>query len=159
MANLFEKMKQWNKEVSEKIEKREEKRRNSVSYYMDKTKQEMKDAERMVEKQRELKSLFYKEYKEMEVYVEKRRHQAEIAKEAGETKLADFALEEVAQYEEQLKATKSHYDQASEQLEKLELRMHEMRLKWKNLKTQHLAEMAEKMQQKLPKKWTKLSMI
>ncbi|EAH3859074.1 PspA/IM30 family protein, partial [Listeria monocytogenes] len=59
MANLFEKMKQWNKEVSEKIEKREEKRRNSVSYYMDKTKQEMKDAERMVEKQRELKSLFY----------------------------------------------------------------------------------------------------
>lgn len=50
MANLFEKMKQWNKEVSEKIEKREEKRRNSVSYYMDKTKQEMKDAERMVEK-------------------------------------------------------------------------------------------------------------
>ncbi|MCY29686.1 PspA/IM30 family protein, partial [Listeria monocytogenes] len=62
MANLFEKMKQWNKEVSEKIEKREEKRRNSVSYYMDKTKQEMKDAERMVEKQRELKSLFYKEY-------------------------------------------------------------------------------------------------
>ncbi|EAH0402178.1 PspA/IM30 family protein, partial [Listeria monocytogenes] len=51
MANLFEKMKQWNKEVSEKIEKREEKRRNSVSYYMDKTKQEMKDAERMVEKQ------------------------------------------------------------------------------------------------------------
>ncbi|EAE9311403.1 PspA/IM30 family protein, partial [Listeria monocytogenes] len=67
MANLFEKMKQWNKEVSEKIEKREEKRRNSVSYYMDKTKQEMKDAERMVEKQRELKSLFYKEYKEMEV--------------------------------------------------------------------------------------------
>ncbi|EHT9957893.1 PspA/IM30 family protein, partial [Listeria monocytogenes] len=72
MANLFEKMKQWNKEVSEKIEKREEKRRNSVSYYMDKTKQEMKDAERMVEKQRELKSLFYKEYKEMEVYVEKR---------------------------------------------------------------------------------------
>ncbi|EED2328524.1 PspA/IM30 family protein, partial [Listeria monocytogenes] len=28
MANLFEKMKQWNKEVSEKIEKREEKRRN-----------------------------------------------------------------------------------------------------------------------------------
>ncbi|ECW8272992.1 PspA/IM30 family protein, partial [Listeria monocytogenes] len=25
MANLFEKMKQWNKEVSEKIEKREEK--------------------------------------------------------------------------------------------------------------------------------------
>ncbi|MBO0033962.1 PspA/IM30 family protein, partial [Listeria monocytogenes] len=58
MANLFEKMKQWNKEVSEKIEKREEKRRNSVSYYMDKTKQEMKDAERMVEKERELKSLF-----------------------------------------------------------------------------------------------------
>ncbi|EFS00721.1 conserved hypothetical protein, partial [Listeria seeligeri FSL N1-067] len=57
MANLFEKMKQWNKEVSDKIEKREEKRRNSVSYYMDKTKQEMKDAERMVEKQRELKSL------------------------------------------------------------------------------------------------------
>lgn len=111
---------------------------------MDKTKQEMKDAERMVEKQRELKSLFYKEYKEMEVYVEKRRHQAEIAKEAGETKLADFALEEVAQYEEQLEATKAHYDQASEQLEKLELRMHEMRLKWKNLKTQHLAEMAEK---------------
>ncbi len=50
----------------------------------------------------------------------------------------------MAQYEEQLEATKAHYDQASEQLEKLELRMHEMRLKWKNLKTQHLAEMAEK---------------
>ncbi len=33
-----------------KSRKREEKRRNSVSYYMDKTKQEMKDAERMVEK-------------------------------------------------------------------------------------------------------------
>lgn len=53
---------------------------------MDKTKAEMKEAERMVEKQRELKSLFYKEYKEMEIYVEKRRHQVEVANEAGGNK-------------------------------------------------------------------------
>lgn len=144
MANFFDKMKEWNKEVTKKIDERAEKRRSSVTYYMDKTKAEMKDAERMVEKQRELKSLFYKEYKEMETYVEKRRRQVEIAEEAGETKLAEFAKAEVAQYEEQLQTTKGHYEQASKQLEDLELRMHEMRLKWKNLKTQHLAEMAEK---------------
>ncbi|WP_088809104.1 MULTISPECIES: PspA/IM30 family protein [Listeria] len=144
MANFFDKMKEWNKEVTKKIDERAEKRRSSVTYYMDKTKAEMKDAERMVEKQRELKSLFYKEYKEMETYVEKRRRQVEIAEEAGETKLAEFAKAEVAQYEEQLETTKGHYEQASKQLEDLELRMHEMRLKWKNLKTQHLAEMAEK---------------
>ncbi|EUJ31517.1 hypothetical protein MFLO_08807 [Listeria floridensis FSL S10-1187] len=119
-------------------------KRNSVSYYMDKTKAEIKDAERMVEKQRELKSLFYKEYKEMETYVEKRRRQVEIAEEAGETKLAEFAEKEVDQYEAQLETTKGHYDQAAARLEELELQMHEMRLKWKNLKTQHLAEMAEK---------------
>ncbi len=144
MANFFDKMKEWNKEVTKKIDERAEKRRSSVTYYMDKTKAEMKDAERMVEKQRELKSLFYKEYKEMETYVEKRRRQITIAEEAGETKLAEFAKAEVAQYEEQLETTKGHYEQASKQLEDLELRMHEMRLKWKNLKTQHLAEMAEK---------------
>lgn len=144
MANFFDKMKEWNKEVTKKIDERAEKRRSSVTYYMDKTKAEMKDAERMVEKQRELKSLFYKEYKEMETYVEKRRRQVEIAEEAGETKLAEFAKVEVTQYEEQLQTTKGHYEQASKQLEDLELRMHEMRLKWKNLKTQHLAEMAEK---------------
>ncbi|EIA18839.1 PspA/IM30 family protein [Listeria fleischmannii] len=144
MANFFDKMKEWNKEVTKKIDERAEKRRSSVTYYMDKTKAEMKDAERMVEKQRELKSLFYKEYKEMETYVEKRRRQVEIAEEAGETKLAEFAKAEVTQYEEQLQTTKGHYEQASKQLEDLELRMHEMRLKWKNLKTQHLAEMAEK---------------
>ncbi|EMG29228.1 hypothetical protein LFLEISCH_01215 [Listeria fleischmannii subsp. fleischmannii LU2006-1] len=134
MANFFDKMKEWNKEVTKKIDERAEKRRSSVTYYMDKTKAEMKDAERMVEKQRELKSLFYKEYKEMEAYVEKRRRQVEIAEEAGETKLAEFAKAEVAQYEEQLQTTKGHYEQASKQLEDLELRMHEMRLKWKNLK-------------------------
>jgi lia operon protein LiaH len=144
MANFFDKMKEWNKEVTKKIDERAEKRRSSVTYYMDKTKAEMKDAERMVEKQRELKSLFYKEYKEMETYIEKRRRQVEIAEEAGETKLAEFAKAEVVQYEEQLQTTKGHYEQASKQLEDLELRMHEMRLKWKNLKTQHLAEMAEK---------------
>ncbi|RQW68631.1 PspA/IM30 family protein [Listeria sp. SHR_NRA_18] len=125
-------------------EKREEKKRNSVSYYMDQTKKEMKDIERAVDKQRELKSLFYKECTEIEKYIEKREYQAGIAEEAGETKLANFAKEEVAQYKEQLATTQSHYDNASEQLEKLELKMHEMRLKWKNLKTQHLAETAEK---------------
>lgn len=125
-------------------EKRDEKKRNSVSYYMDQTKKEMKDIERAVDKQRELKSLFYKECTEIEKYIEKREHQAGIAEEAGETKLANFAKEEVAQYKEQLTTTQSHYDNASDQLDKLELRMHEMRLKWKNLKTQYLAETAEK---------------
>ncbi|MHC5251330.1 PspA/IM30 family protein [Listeria kieliensis] len=156
MANLFDKLKEWNKDVSKKLDERNEKKRNSVSYYMDKTKAEIKEAERMVEKQRELKSLFYKEYKEMEVYVEKRRHQVEVASEAGETKLADFAQKEVIQYEEQLATTKEHYDQAASQLEELELRMHEMRLKWKNLKTQHLAEMAEKNAEETSQKMDKV---
>ncbi|MGJ8729947.1 PspA/IM30 family protein [Listeria aquatica] len=156
MANLFDKLKQWNKDVSKKLDERTEKKRNSVSYYMDKTKAEMKEAERMVEKQRELKSLFYKEYKEMEIYVEKRRHQVEVANEAGETKLADFAQKEVTQYEEQLAATKEHYDQATTRLEELELQMHEMRLKWKNLKTQHLAEMAEKNAEETSQKMDKV---
>ncbi len=156
MANLFDKLKEWNKDVSKKLDERNEKKRNSVSYYMDKTKAEIKEAERMVEKQRELKSLFYKEYKEMEIYVEKRRHQVEVASEAGETKLADFAQKEVTQYEEQLATTKEHYDQAASQLEELELRMHEMRLKWKNLKTQHLAEMAEKNAEETSQKMDKV---
>lgn len=156
MANLFDKLKEWNKDVSKKLDERNEKKRNSVSYYMDKTKAEIKEAERMVEKQRELKSLFYKEYKEMEVYVEKRRHQVEVANEAGETKLADFAQKEVTQYEEQLATTKEHYDQAATRLEELELRMHEMRLKWKNLKTQHLAEMAEKNAEETSQKMDKV---
>ncbi|WP_163652320.1 PspA/IM30 family protein [Listeria sp. PSOL-1] len=156
MANLFEKMKEWNKQLGQKIEERTEKRRNSVSYYMDKTKAEIKEAERMVEKQRELKSLFYKEYKEMETYLEKRRHQAVVASEAGEDKLAEFANEEVKQYEEQLQVTKEHYEQAKESLEQLELRMHEMRLKWKNLKTQYLADIAEKNAEKTSQKMDKV---
>lgn len=103
-------------------EKREEKKRNSVSYYMDQTKKEMKDIERAVDKQRELKSLFYKECTEIEKYIEKREYQAGIAEEAGETKLANFAKEEVAQYKEQLATTQGHYDSASEQLDTLELK-------------------------------------
>ncbi|WP_430539387.1 PspA/IM30 family protein [Listeria rocourtiae] len=145
MTNFFNKFKQaLNNDWDAMKEKREEKKRNSVSYYMDQTKKEMKDIERAVDKQRELKSLFYKECTEIEKYIEKREYQAEIAEEAGETKLANFAKEEVAQYKEQLATTQAHYDTATEQLDKLELRMHEMRLKWKNLKTQHLAETAEK---------------
>ncbi|EUJ49216.1 PspA/IM30 family protein [Paenilisteria rocourtiae] len=145
MTNFFNKFKQaLNNDWDAMKEKREEKKRNSVSYYMDQTKKEMKDIERAVDKQRELKSLFYKECTEIEKYIEKREYQAEIAEEAGETKLANFAKEEVTQYKEQLATTQAHYDTATEQLDKLELRMHEMRLKWKNLKTQHLAETAEK---------------
>lgn len=145
MTNFFNKFKQAvNNDWDAMKEKREEKKRNSVSYYMDQTKKEMKDIERAVDKQRELKSLFYKECTEIEKYIEKREYQAGIAEEAGETKLANFAKEEVAQYKEQLATTQGHYDNASEQLDKLELKMHEMRLKWKNLKTQHLAETAEK---------------
>lgn len=74
----------------------------------------------------------------------------------GETKLADFAQKEVTQYEEQLAATKEHYDQATTRLEELELQMHEMRLKWKNLKTQHLAEMAEKNAEETSQKMDKV---
>ncbi|WP_376740842.1 PspA/IM30 family protein [Listeria booriae] len=145
MTNFFNKFKTAVTNDWETMkEKRDEKKRNSVSYYMDQTKKEMKDIERAVDKQRELKSLFYKECTEIEKYIEKREHQAGIAEEAGETKLANFAKEEVAQYKEQLATTQSHYNNASEQLDKLELRMHEMRLKWKNLKTQYLAETAEK---------------
>ncbi|AQY50684.1 hypothetical protein PWEIH_14199 [Listeria weihenstephanensis FSL R9-0317] len=145
MTNFLNKFKQAvNNDWDAMKEKREEKKRNSVSYYLDQTKKEMKDIERAVDKQRELKSLFYKECTEIEKYIEKREHQAKIAEEAGEEKLANFAKEEVAQYKEQLKTTEDHYQNATEQLDKLEMRMHEMRLKWKNLKTQYLAETAEK---------------
>ncbi|EFI83175.1 hypothetical protein HMPREF0556_11860 [Listeria grayi DSM 20601] len=156
MANLFDKLKELNQSLNNKLDERTEKKRSSVAYYMDQTKSEIKEIEKMVEKQRELKSLFYKEYQEMETYLEKRRYQKKLAEEAEETKLAEFVQNEIDQYEVQLAETKEHYQSASSQLEELETRMQEMRLKWKNLKTKHLAEIAEKNAEATSKKMDKV---
>ncbi|MBC1921125.1 PspA/IM30 family protein [Listeria grayi] len=156
MANLFDKLKELNQSLNNKLDERTEKKRSSVAYYMDQTKSEIKEIEKMVEKQRELKSLFYKEYQEMETCLEKRRYQKKLAEEAEETKLAEFVQNEIDQYEVQLAETKEHYQSASSQLEELETRMQEMRLKWKNLKTKHLAEIAEKNAEATSKKMDKV---
>ncbi|RST75338.1 PspA/IM30 family protein [Siminovitchia acidinfaciens] len=145
MNTLFEKIKQAIKddfyEVAEK-----QKQSNPISLlnqYLRESEAEVKKASKLIERQKLLKDEFYKEWKQAETMADRRRHQGEIALEAGAEDLSEIALREQAQYEERAERLKQGYENSMNQLEELEHKYREMKLKLKDMHMKRLELMGQ----------------
>jgi len=91
-----------------------------------------------LERQYRLKDEFTREYRQAVDLSAKRKHQAEIASQAGETELYQFAANEQEQYEARATRLKEIMEQASGQLVELEQKYEEMKHKLKDMNIRRL---------------------
>ncbi|PKR86895.1 PspA/IM30 family protein [Heyndrickxia camelliae] len=140
MTNLLERIKNTvMADLHEVLDKREQKNPISLlNQYLRESENETKKVAGLIERQYMLKEEFIKEWKQAEYLADKRKKQAEIAKLANEPELHDVALEEEGRYREQAKRLQLAYEQAVTQLENLERKHREMKLKLKDMNIKRL---------------------
>ena len=135
MTNLLERIKNSvMADLHEVLDKKEKKNPISLlNQYLRESENETKKVADLIERQYMLKEEFIREWKQAEYLAEKRKKQAEIAKLANEDRLYEVAIEEEGQYREQADKLKQAYEQAAKQLEELERKHREMKLKLKDM--------------------------
>ncbi|MFB5198404.1 modulator protein [Bacillus sp. AFS073361] len=140
MANLLTKIKDLI--IADLNETRQHKEKQSpialLNQYLRECEQETENVGKLVERQASLKEEFTREYHQATERAEKRKYQADIASNAGETELYQFAAKEHQQYAERAERLKTSLAQVSEQLSELERKHDEMKHK---LKDMHLRRM------------------
>lgn len=109
-----------------------------LNQYLRDSELEVKKVEKLIERHQLLKEEFHRELKSAEFMANKRSKQAEIAQNANETKLYEMALQEQVQYEERVAQLKQSYDNAVSQLDDLEQKYREMKLKIKDMNMKRL---------------------
>lgn len=140
MANLFTRIKNTIvADLNEAIDRKEQKNPIALlNEYLRQCEQETEKVRKLLERQYSLKGEFAKEYSEAKSLAEKRKHQAEIAANAGEQELAQFALKEGIHYENRADRLKEALEQATEQLADLEKKYEEMKHKVKDMKIRRM---------------------
>ncbi|MBK5462071.1 PspA/IM30 family protein [Peribacillus sp. TH27] len=140
MSNLFSRMKQTiSADFHDLLDKKEQKNPiGMLNQYLRQCEQEAEKVGKLVERQYLLKEEFTREYSQAQNLAEKRKHQAEIAKQAGEIDLMEFALKENLHYEDRALSLKEAQKSAEVQLNELERKYEEMKHK---LKDMHLKRM------------------
>jgi lia operon protein LiaH len=135
MTNLLERIKNTvMADLHEVLEKKEKKNPISLlNQYLRESENETKKVATLIERQYMLKEEFLREWKQAEYLAEKRKKQAEIAGLANEPSLHEVAIIEEGQYREQANKLQLAYDQALKQLEELERKHREMKLKLKDM--------------------------
>lgn len=135
MTNLFTRLKNAiNADLHEALDHKE--KQNPIAmlnHYLRQCEQETEKVRKLVERQYTLKDEFAREYQHAMELAEKRKRQAEIASNAGETALYDFASAEQNQYAERAQRLSQSLDQAKGQLEELERKYEEMKHKLKDM--------------------------
>ncbi|WP_223590740.1 PspA/IM30 family protein [Neobacillus bataviensis] len=140
MSNLFTKIKDIIvADLNETLHQKDTQNPISkLNQYLRQCEQETEKVGKLVERQARLKDEFLKEYNLAAELAEKRKHQAEIASNAGETELYQFAAAEHQQYVERSQRLSTSLAQANEQLNELKRKYEEMKHK---LKDMHLRRM------------------
>jgi len=140
MTNLLERIKNTvMADLHEVLDKKEQKNPIALlNQYLRESENETKKVAGLIERQYMLKEEFLKEWKQAEYLADKRKKQAEIAKLANEAKLLEVAVEEEVQYREQVKNLHLAYEQAAAQLEDLERKHREMKLRLKEMNMKRL---------------------
>jgi lia operon protein LiaH len=109
-----------------------------LNQYLRECEHEVKKVEKLLERHHVLKEEFYREWKHAEYMAEKRKKQAEIARKANEPALYEMALTEQKQYEERVISLKQAYEKTIDQLDELEQKYREMKLKLKDMHMKRL---------------------
>ena len=140
MTNLLERIKNTvMADLHEVLDKKEQKNPLSLlNQYLRESENETKKVANLIERQYMLKEEFLREWKQADYLADKRKKQAEIATLANEPALHEMAIEEEAQYREQANKLHLAYEQAAKQLEELERKHREMKLRLKDMNIKRL---------------------
>jgi lia operon protein LiaH len=140
MANLFSRIKNTVlADLHEALDHKEQKNPIALlNQYLRECEQETEKVRKLLERQYRLKDEFTREYHQAVELAAKRKHQAEIASQAGETDLYQFAANEQQSYEERASRLKEIMEQASVQLVELEQKYEEMKHKLKDMNIRRL---------------------
>lgn len=135
MGNLFTRIKNViAADLHEALDQKE--KQNPISLlnqYLRQCEQETEKVRKLLERQYILKEEFIREHLHAVESANKRKHQAEIALQAGEMELSDFAAAEHQQYAERAQRLSSSLEQINGQLEELERKYAEMKHKLKDM--------------------------
>ena len=140
MANLFSRIKNTVlADLHDALDHKEQKNPIALlNQYLRECEQETEKVRKLLERQYRLKDEFTREYRQAVDLSAKRKHQAEIASQAGETELYQFATNEQEQYEARATRLKEIMEQASGQLVELEQKYEEMKHKLKDMNIRRL---------------------
>lgn len=135
MNQLFSRMKQAiSADFHELLDKKEKKNPIAMlNQYLRQCELETEKVRKLVERQSLLKAEFTREYKNSLQLAEKRKHQAEVARQAGEVELTEFAVQESLQYEQRVTRLKEALHQVEQQLNELVRKYEEMKHKLKDM--------------------------
>lgn len=135
MGNLFTRIKNTVlADINEALDKKENKNPISLlNQYLRECEVETEKVRKLVERQYLLKEEFAREYNQAQELASKRKRQAEIAAQAGETELTLFASDEYEHYEERAYRLKEALNHATSQLGDLERKYEEMKHKLKDM--------------------------
>ncbi|MEH7225194.1 PspA/IM30 family protein [Bacillus sp. JJ1566] len=104
-----------------------------LNQYLRQCEAEVEKVRKLVERQHSLKDQFAREHREAAGLAEKRKYQAGVAQQAGETELYDFAVQEQAAYEERAAKLQEALQNAGVELIGLEKKYEEMKHKLKDM--------------------------
>ena len=140
MTNLFARIK--NTVLADLHEALDQKERKNpialLNQYLRECEQETEKVRKLLERQYRLKEEFTREYNQALELAEKRKKQAEIASNAGEVELYQFAIAEQQQYDERILRLKELLVQSDKQLVDLEQKYEEMKHKLKDMNIRRL---------------------
>jgi lia operon protein LiaH len=135
MTNLFTRIKNTiTADLHEALDQKE--KQNPIALlnqYLRQCEQETEKVRKLLERQYTLKDEFTKELSNAVELTEKRKYQSEIASQAGETELYQFAQAEYQQYAERAERLRSSLQQINGQLGELERKYQEMKHKLKDM--------------------------
>ncbi|MDX8367235.1 PspA/IM30 family protein [Cytobacillus sp. Hm23] len=135
MANIISRIRSSiEADLHDALDRKEHKNPVAVlNQYLRQCEQETEKARKLLERQYTLKDEFTREYKHAKQFAEKRKRQAEIASQADEKELYDFAVQEQAQYEERAYRLNNLLTEATQQVDVLERKYEEMKHKVKDM--------------------------
>ncbi|WHY62701.1 PspA/IM30 family protein [Cytobacillus firmus] len=135
MANLLTRIKDTvMADLHEALDKKEKKNPIALlNQYLRDCERETEKVRKLLERQYTLKDEFTREYEQAKNLAEKRKRQAEVASQAGEEELYQFASQEQMQYEERAGRLKDLLNQAADQMDDLERKYEEMKHKLKDM--------------------------
>jgi lia operon protein LiaH len=104
-----------------------------LNEYLRQCEKEVEKVRHLLERQHLLKTELMREYNQAKELADKRKYQAQIASQAGENELYEFAVSEQTKYEERASRIQELLQEATNELEQLERKYEEMKHKLKDM--------------------------
>lgn len=140
MSNLLTRIKNTVlADLNEVLDKKEQKNPIALlNQYLRESELETEKVRKLLERQYSLKDQFTRELKQAQEMAQKRSHQADIASQAGETDLYQFALTEKVHFEERVARLNESLQTVLNQLSELEQKYEEMKHKLKDMQIRRM---------------------